>query len=469
MIDYVSVDTTTGYVHVVWEPSPSEDIDRYIIYYVEVIGGDSAGYIQGEVGKDTLEYLWATSTAGEGATTMTVASTREGFDPSPLAPFHTTTFLAIRYDSCEKKMELNWTPYQGWGDDLVRYDVYASVDNGAYGLIDQTDNDVHHTVHSNIADNRRYCYFVKAIRNDGNGSFSNVACKLVRHPLHPSWIDAEQASAIGSDQISLKFYIEESGEVTTFQLFRATGPGKPFIEHEIFTDVDGPVLSYTDNVVSTDKQYLYKLYSLDVCYNPVIASNITGNILLQANAVALQAFLAWTPYTDYEAGVKSYHIYRITNVGEHQLIYVVNAPDTSFIDNLDFITGSDIEDEIYYYVIAEENDWITHGDKGFSESNVSCITVTPKILMPNAFTPNDDGNNDIIKPLLTFIPEKYVFQVFDRWGAKIFETMNPDEGWDGSVSGKGKATEGAYIYYILLTTTRGIEVEQRGEITVFYP
>jgi gliding motility-associated-like protein len=222
-------------------------------------------------------------------------------------------------------------------------------------------------------------------------------------------------------------------------------------------------------VVSTDKQYQYKLYSLDVCSDSIVGSNITGNIVLQATSVSLQAFLSWTPYTDYEAGVKSYHIYRILNMGDPVLINEVDAADTSFTDNLDFVTGSDVEDEICYYVVAEENDSYTRGGQGFSQSNTTCISVTPKILMPNAFTPNDDGRNDIIKPVLTFIPQKYIFKVFDRWGSQIFSTQNPDEGWDGSVNGGEKASEGVYIYYILLTTTKGIEVEQRGEITLFYP
>ncbi len=132
-------------------------------------------------------------------------------------------------------------------------------------------------------------------------------------------------------------------------------------------------------------------------------------------------------------------------------------------------SAADVEDEICYYVVAEENDGVSRGEKGFSQSNTSCISVTPKILMPNAFTPNDDGRNDIIKPVLTFIPQKYIFQVFDRWGSRIFETTDSEIGWDGSVNGGGKASEGVYIYYILLTTTKGIEVEQRGEITLFYP
>ena len=466
IIEYVSVDASTRYPYIAWNPNPSDITERYFVYEYK----DEGGHILDTLDKDTQEYLWETTIASEKPISMTVASDRgAGFTYSPLADAHTTMFLTTQYDSCEKEMSLNWTPYIGWDSLLAKHEIYVSIDNGNYIKFAETANDSTNCIHNNIEDNRQYCYFVKAIRNDGVGSFSNVACRTIQHPLHPQWIDAERASAVGEDQVSMDFYIEESGEVTSFQLFRASGPGKPFIELEKFTDVSGPTLSYTDNVVSTEKQYQYKLYSLDVCNKPVVPSNITGNIVLQANSVSLQAFLSWHPYTDYEAGVKTYHIYRITNMGEPVLINEVDAPDTAFTDNLDFVTGSDIEDEICYYIVAEENDGVFRGEIGFSQSNTTCISVTPKILMPNAFTPNDDGRNDIIKPVLTFIPERYVFQVFDRWGSRVFETTDPETGWDGAVNGGGKASEGVYIYYILLTTTRGIEVEQRGEITLFYP
>jgi gliding motility-associated-like protein len=381
-------------------------------------------------------------------------------------------FLKTQYDSCAKKMELDWTPYIGWDSlDYVKHQIFVSIDNGSYQKIGETDDTVYHFVLNNIEDNRRYCYLVEAIRKDGVGSFSNKACKFTQHPLHPQWIDAEQASVFEENQVSVDFFIEESGEVTSYRLYRRTGPGKPLVPIQDFTDVSGPTLNYIDQdpILSTQKQYQYQLYSLDVCGDSVVGSNISGNVVLQANSSSLQAFLSWTPYTDYEAGVKSYHIYRILNMGDPQLINEVYAPDTAFTDNLDFVSGSDIEDEICYYVVAGENDSHTRGEQGSSQSNTTCISVTPEILMPNAFTPNDDGRNDIIKPVLTFIPQKYIFQVFDRWGSQIFSTQNPDDGWDGSVNGGGKASEGVYIYYILLTTTKGIEVEQRGEITLFYP
>lgn len=467
-MDYVSVDTASGDVYVAWKPSPSADIAKYIIYEWRIFGDDTSGFVVDSVGKDTLEYFWNTIESGERAISMAVAGTRSGSDPSPITVSHTTIHLSIQYNPCENEMELNWTPYIGWGANLVRYNIYASVDNGQYHEIAQRDT-VYQFVHGNIEDNHQYCYFIEAVRNDNARSSSNIDCKFTYHPLHPQWIDAEQASVDGEDQISMDFYIEESSEISSFRLYRNTGPGKPFDTLQFFTDVSGPVLSYTDNVTSTEKQYQYKLYSLDVCNDSVLGSNITGNVVLQASSVALQAFLSWTPYREYEAGVKSYQIWRILNMGDPQQINEVYAPDTTFTDNLDFVSGSEIEDEICYYVVAEENDVHTHGDKGFSQSNTTCISVTPKILMPNAFTPNDDGRNDIIKPVLSFIPRKYIFQVFDRWGSRIFETTNPETGWNGSVNGGTKASEGVYLYFILLTTSSGIEVEQRGEITLFYP
>lgn len=469
-MDYVSVDTASGDIYVVWKPSPSSDIAKYIIYEWRIIGNDTAGFVVDSVGKDTLEYFWSTTEAGERAMSMAVAGTRAGSDPSPITVSHTTMHLSLQYDSCDAKMNLQWTPYIGWdSSDYVKHQVFVRIDNGSYQKIGETDDTVYHYVQHDIEDNRRYCYRVEAIRNDGVGSFSNEACKFTDYLLHPQWIDAEQASVLGKDQIGVDFYIEESGEVTSFRLLRRTGPSNPFDTIQDFVDVFGPTLSYSDDVLSTEKQYQYQLYSQDVCGKIVAGSNITGNVVLQASSAGLQAFLHWTPYTDYEAGVKSYQIWRILNTGDPQQINEVYAPDTTFTDNLDFVSGSDIEDEICYYVVAEENDSYTRGVQGFSRSNTTCISVTPNILMPNAFTPNDDGRNDIIKPVLSFIPQKYIFQVFDRWGSRIFQTTDPETGWNGSVNGGEKASEGVYLYYVLLTTTKGIEVEQRGEITLFYP
>ncbi len=62
------------------------------------------------------------------------------------------------------------------------------------------------------------------------------------------------------------------------------------------------------------------------------------------------------------------------------------------------------------------------------------------------FTPNGDGKNDKFRAAAFCPVPKYHLIVFNRNGEKVFETSDPNDGWDGSYKGK-KATIGAYVFY----------------------
>lgn len=68
------------------------------------------------------------------------------------------------------------------------------------------------------------------------------------------------------------------------------------------------------------------------------------------------------------------------------------------------------------------------------------ITISPKsciegIFVPNAFTPNRDGHNDLFMPIMNVDVKTYKFMVFDRWGRVVFQTTTLNKGWDGKVNG----------------------------------
>ena len=68
-----------------------------------------------------------------------------------------------------------------------------------------------------------------------------------------------------------------------------------------------------------------------------------------------------------------------------------------------------------------------------------------KLLLPNAFTPNNDGLNDFYNISNIFLVEELkVLEIYDRWGAKIWETQSLEEGWDGSFGGN-PVQPGMYI------------------------
>jgi len=65
-----------------------------------------------------------------------------------------------------------------------------------------------------------------------------------------------------------------------------------------------------------------------------------------------------------------------------------------------------------------------------------CIDPDVSLYVPNAFTPNGNGNNEIFLPVCVGIdPQKYQLWIFDRWGNQIFTTTDVNQGWDGRVQG----------------------------------
>ena len=77
-------------------------------------------------------------------------------------------------------------------------------------------------------------------------------------------------------------------------------------------------------------------------------------------------------------------------------------------------------------------------------TNGGCLTVDTQmvktirgveIYVPNAFTPNNDSRNDLLRPILRGVKEVRYFRVFNRWGNLLFETTNTQLGWNGTLKG----------------------------------
>ena len=68
-------------------------------------------------------------------------------------------------------------------------------------------------------------------------------------------------------------------------------------------------------------------------------------------------------------------------------------------------------------------------------------------VIPNVFTPNNDGRNDRFNILMTCPVSRYHLRIYNRWGQLIFSTNNPDESWNGTVNGV-VADKGVYVYVL---------------------
>lgn len=69
------------------------------------------------------------------------------------------------------------------------------------------------------------------------------------------------------------------------------------------------------------------------------------------------------------------------------------------------------------------------------------------VLLPNAFSPNSDGLNDEFKSITRLTYKEFNIKIFNRWGEVVFESTNPDIGWNGNH--KGVACESGVYFYLL--------------------
>jgi gliding motility-associated-like protein len=79
-------------------------------------------------------------------------------------------------------------------------------------------------------------------------------------------------------------------------------------------------------------------------------------------------------------------------------------------------------------------------------SNVVCVDNCPFFELPNTFTPNGDGQNDVFKPFPYCFIDRIDFTVFNRWGQIVFKTSDPEINWDGRNQQGRELAEGTYYY-----------------------
>lgn len=87
------------------------------------------------------------------------------------------------------------------------------------------------------------------------------------------------------------------------------------------------------------------------------------------------------------------------------------------------------------------------------------------VFIPNTFTPNGDGANDILYVRSRTLAQVESFRIFDRWGAMIFEGKDLEHGWDGTANGT-PAEQGVYVYALAGKCEAGYDIQAQGSVTL---
>lgn len=137
--------------------------------------------------------------------------------------------------------------------------------------------------------------------------------------------------------------------------------------------------------------------------------------------------------------VLKYHIYYSPSLdGRLSIIDSTSSPlDTSF-------THSNLRSSIAgCYLIAAVD---SGGNESTNGAKV-CVDNCPVYELPNIFTPNNDGLNDVFQPFPYRFVKDIKLTIYDRWGSQVFTSKDPEIKWDGkSSSTRKECTDGVYYY-----------------------
>ena len=146
----------------------------------------------------------------------------------------------------------------------------------------------------------------------------------------------------------------------------------------------------------------------------------------------------------------------------------VNGPGTTYqwfpvtgLSNPDVAMpfASPGQDIIYKAKVINKN-----GCSGEDSVRITIVDLND-IFVPTAFTPNNDGKNDNIKP---FFGTKFTlkeFSIFNRWGEKVFSTSRRGEGWTGKINGI-EQNGGVYIWILKYIDDKGKMSERKGSLVL---
>lgn len=97
--------------------------------------------------------------------------------------------------------------------------------------------------------------------------------------------------------------------------------------------------------------------------------------------------------------------------------------------------------------------------------NVKVFETAPSVFLPNAFTPNRDGRNDVFRPIAAGMQKIEYFRIYNRWGQLIFTSGDNGKGWDGTVGGRPQ-DEGVFIWMVKAVDFKGTPFFKKGSVVL---
>ena len=469
----ISVNKEFGYTELFWDKHPEPETIGYIIFYIDANGNELD--IDTVFG-NTFSYkdLNAARPAFLATQCYRIAPVDSCAKTQGAVITHCTMHLTRTFDPCEAEVSLNWTPYEGWDNGTEIYEIYMSINNGPFVLNGSVNGSVNSYIIPNISAINTYSFYISAYSKTGgyisNSNLLGTKFNLVDKTQH---IRLRSATIKENTAVAINLLVDRRAVFDHIALYRAHSEEGPYQKIRRFipdSRVDS-FLTIEDTIpLQNHLKAFYYAIVIDECNKPVVKSNIISTIFLEAKGdkYDFETELKWNLVIisdSIEQVRPAYYAY----YGMNKQLQANHFASTRSLTTLDHpFEGDAIYSNEFCYrieLIQQESELYPKQDSSYS--NMECFLFEPEIHIPNAFSPNNDGVNEVWKPEIIYGESGagYLLQIFDEWGKVMFETDDPNKGWDGKHNSEPSRI-GSYIYKFKVLTYLESEIHRKGSFTL---
>lgn len=452
-----------------------------------------------------VKTYWVTQSGGNGCPSAPLAITVT-VNAKPAPPLVTTP---IRY--CRDEVS---APVAATGQNLK---WYVSATGGVPSIIVPIPN---------TSAPNTYTYYVTQTVNGCESDREQVVVNIIDRPngfIAISPLDTTTKIICPGDQLTMN-YFGNAGTTATYtwsvmpgdQLISGSGQGPVVVQFNVTDSNRRVFLTINENgcssimeshiIIVKEVPVLDIVAKADVCLNDLVQVNLNNTTHARIDLYNWDFDGANVIYGNYQAGpmgvvwtTPGTKIVQLTGVLDN----CVTKPDTMLVTvhdlpiaNIQGATGIDIcaNDTVtlvaddapnlnytwtpagffyngnttatvsanvtfsgYIHLVTKDNWGCINKDSVYMNAKPCC-----EIFIPNAFSPNNDGKNDIFRIVSQPNQDIQQFRVVNRWGQTVFQTVSMYIGWDGSFNGKAQ-DPGTYFYYVKYTCSDGTIKEKSGD------
>ncbi|QMU28948.1 T9SS type B sorting domain-containing protein [Adhaeribacter radiodurans] len=343
-----------------------------------------------------------------------------------------------------KTVRLNWQPYPVMAD-VSNYQIYR-------------DAKLLHTLPASatlfedkaVTCGQQYCYQLEVVLKNNQSSFSNDTCQRVTATIPPK-AGFLIASYNLQNQVELRLQpaLQEMLQSANWQKQINNGSTINLGSTEESTLLD--TAPFNEN-----EPACYQATYTDPCGLTSFVSNQTCPVILKGMFLSAEnrVNLNWSAFVGFSTA--PHYTVEVSDDATGQLLgsYEVGTNRT-FTD-----TKLNTSSQLLAYRIKV----MAANTPEVSYSNKIRVTQAFSATIPTAFSPNNDGLNDVFVIKGRFI-QSVQLKIYNRWGQVIFESKNPGEGWNGKINNQD-APVGTYIFSFTAQDLDGHTIQRKGSVTL---